>query len=124
MEKEVKRMTMRFAITEGRRIDFRIEARLFAALINRVYRKVCIETRYTFTVAHDLFHSFRWLLTEIGHLFFEMPSITSLFGWFAPEANESKGSKRDRAVVFSERLRVRFLHLAGPHAQALECPAA
>ena len=109
MVKEVKRMSLKFEITEGRRIVLGLDSTLFSALISRVYRKVYAGSRYIFTLAHDLFH---WLMPELYLLEDGLPSICSLLGWFDPYAAEmSQSGNRVRAVVFSEKLRIRFLCL-------------
>ena len=110
MVKEVKRMSLKLEITEGRRIVFGLDSALFRVLIRRAYHKVYAGSRYLFTLAHDLFH---WLMPELYLLEDGLPSICSLLDWFYPYTTEkSNGDNRLRAVVFSERLHVRFLHLA------------
>lgn len=110
MEKEVKKMSLKLDFTEGRRLVLGLDSALFRVLIKRAYHKIYAGSRYIFTLAHDLFH---WLLPELYLLDDGLPSICSLLDWFDPHAAEmSNGGNRLRTIVFSERLHVRFLHLA------------
>ena len=104
MEKEVKKMSMRLSFVGEGRLCFSLDSKLLAALIRRAYSKLYAGSRYVFTIAHDLLH---WLLPELWHWLNDKSSI-----WFDPcAAEKAKKENRVRAIVFSEELLVRYLHL-------------
>ena len=109
MVKEVRRMSLKLEFAGEGRLSFELNSRLWAALIRRAYCKVYAGSRYVFTIAHDLMHL---LMSELWHWINDKQSVVSLLGWFDPYAAEmSQSGNRVRAVVFSEKLRVRFLRL-------------
>ena len=110
MEKEVKKMSMKLSFVGEGRLVFSLNSGLLAMAIKRAYHKIYAGSRYVFTLAHDLIH---WLFPELFLLDDGLPSIYSLLEQLDPYATEkSNGNNRMRAVAFSERLHVRFLHLA------------
>ena len=119
MEKEVNGMaSLRFILSEGRRVEFGLDSKVLSALLSRVYQRLSVgrirASTFFFTVAHDLMHLLLWPVWNLVDSLVDedLPSITSLFGKLFDRAVEmSLSSMRERVIAFSAVLRVQLLHL-------------
>ncbi len=92
-------MSLKMSFAGEGRIAVGFDSRLIPKLIERAYYRVYAGSRNLFTLVHDLLHLAMAKLFRLDR--------------FDPYAAEiSNGEYRMKAVVFSERLRVRFLRLA------------
>ena len=110
--------TLRFSLSEGRRLEYGLDSTVLHALISRVYQRLNVGrirvSTFFFTIAHDLMHLLLWPVWNLVDSLDDkdLPSIASLFGRLFDHAVEiSLSSMRERAIAFSAVLRVQFLHL-------------